>query len=213
MLKDVLMEDLWPESKPEAAENNFKVTLHRLRKILEPDMGRDFGSAFVHHQNDRISLDDALCSIDADTFLDHIEKGIKDENRKDTKSAILHYKEALALYKGDFLPQDLYKDSIERKRSELKRRLVDTLLPLARIYEDRGAAHKAMGYYKTLIAHDPVMELAYQRLMVLYADTGQMSSASKTYQELRSVLDKEFDIEPSLLTESLYKKIREQSKP
>ena len=32
VVKDVLLEDLWPEADPEGAEKNFKVNLHRLRQ-------------------------------------------------------------------------------------------------------------------------------------------------------------------------------------
>jgi two-component SAPR family response regulator len=32
--KDILMDALWPEESPKAAENNFKTTLQRLRKSL-----------------------------------------------------------------------------------------------------------------------------------------------------------------------------------
>ena len=41
--KEVIIEELWPEGQPEAVKKNFKVTLHRLRKALEPKTDKILG--------------------------------------------------------------------------------------------------------------------------------------------------------------------------
>jgi DNA-binding SARP family transcriptional activator len=66
--KDVLMEDLWPEASPDLTEKNFKVNLHRLRKVLEPAMDKTFGSSYVHLKANLVSLDPELCQVASMSF-------------------------------------------------------------------------------------------------------------------------------------------------
>ena len=134
-------------------------------------------------------------------------KGETNERAGDIKGALLHYREAIDLYNGDFLPEDLYVPPIERKREELRRKYLDLLFKTARIYEYRRALSKAISYYRRAIQTDPLLESACQRLMILLSDKGKRNEALRVYEECKKALKNEIDSEPEQLTTAIYSKI------
>jgi LuxR family maltose regulon positive regulatory protein len=203
--KDVLMEDLWPDHRD--AERNFKVILHRLRKALEPNMDKTLGASYAHLKANLISLDQELCQIDVEEFLSLGKQGEKQEKEGEVKEALASYKQALELYDGDFLAEDLYFPWAERKREELRERFLEILYRTAGLYEKQGTFTKAIAHYKKIIQTDPLAEQAYQRLMLAYAQRGMRSAALKVYEDCQQALHKELNAEPDKVTTAIYQKI------
>lgn len=209
VLKEVIIEDLWPEGRPEAVEKNFKVTLHRLRKALKPARDKTLGYAHIHLKDKFISLDKELCQVDMDEFLSLYEKGKIKEKKGDIKEALSLYEAAANLYQGDFLKEDLYEPFAHIKRLDLRIKHIDLLYKTAELYESSGTANKAIACYKKVVQSDPVSEKAYQRLMTLYSNRGMRSAALKVYEECRQALQAGLDTVPDEVTTSIYKKVLE----
>jgi DNA-binding SARP family transcriptional activator/CRP-like cAMP-binding protein len=209
--KDVLVEALWPEGSPLSGERNFKVILHRLRRTLEPKMDRNFGSSYIHLKANLVYLDEELCHVDLDDFLSSLRQGEKKEEGGDILSAISIYRQAVDLYTGDFLPEELYVSWVETKRQELETRFINLLFKVAELLEKRGNLKSATDYYKRVLQKDPTLEPAYQRLMLNYANRGMRNAALKAYEDCTRVLQRELDAEPDNLTTSLYKRLIESS--
>jgi LuxR family transcriptional regulator, maltose regulon positive regulatory protein len=207
--KDVLVEALWPEVTPLSGERNFKVILHRLRRTLEPGMDKRFGSSYIHLKANLIYLDDELCHVDLDDFLASLRQGERKEEEGDIPSAISIYRQAVDLYSGAFLPEELYVSWVEAKRQELQTRYINLLFRVAELLEKRGNLKSATEYYRKVLQQDPTTELAYQRLMLNYSNRGMRNAAMKTYEDCSRVLQSELDAEPDALTTSLYKKLIE----
>jgi len=205
--KDRLAEALWPRSPREISDNNFKVSLHRLRKSLEPGMDKVFGSAYLHVRNNLVSLDSELCGTDADRFESLILSGKAEERSGQERKAIDAYTQAVDLYSGDFMAQDLYTDWIEQRRVVLRNHYIETLRDLGRLYERLGSVGNAIASYSKAVEADPLLEEAYQRLMVLYSRNGKNNLAIRTYQKCRQTLHEEIQAEPEPLTEEIYRSI------
>jgi LuxR family maltose regulon positive regulatory protein len=207
--KDVLIEDLWPENSPEVTEKNFRVNLHRLRKSLEPSLNKTFSSSYVHLHNGLLSLDRELCQVDVAEFVSLYESGRKQEGQANSREALAQYKQAIALYGGDFLTEELYQDWSEKSRMELQEIYQDLLDRVSRLYERRGALARAIGYCKKQLQTDPLLETAHQRLMTLYAQRGMRSEALRTYEACREILLKELEAEPDAVTTAIFRRIQE----
>jgi LuxR family transcriptional regulator, maltose regulon positive regulatory protein len=205
--KDVLIEALWPDVPPVSGERNFKVILHRLRKTLEPEMDKNFGSSYIHLKANLVSLDEELCHIDIDDFYSLCRRGERKQEEGDIKSAVALFKQAVDLYTGDFLAEDLYASWADAKRNELRDRYIGLLYRVGELLEKQGNLKSANEYYKHIIQLDPTLEPAYQQLILNYANRGMRSAALKTYEDCIRVLRKELDIEPDALTTSLYKRV------
>jgi LuxR family transcriptional regulator, maltose regulon positive regulatory protein len=205
--KEVLMESLWPEGQQTNLENNFKNALHRLRQILEPDMDPRYGYSYVRLKENRVSLDQGICEVDVDKFLTLLKEGEKREASQQIEEALSFFQQAADLYRGDFLPDDVYAEWVDSRREELRGKYLDLLFRTARIYEDRGAPRKAVLCYKKAVEYDPFSEEAHRRLMVLYAAIGKHDEALNIYTSYQKALREELDAEPDPITKSSYKKI------
>ncbi len=205
--KDLIMEDLWPNEKKNTSETNFKVNLHRLRKLLEPSMMKEFGSSYIHLKDNFISLDERLWQLDIADFLDFKRKAEFAESKGDTNKAITYLKDALKIYRNDFLADDLYIEAIRSKREAYRREYLDILYMLAEIYEKRGALKKAAAFYKKIVAVDPISETACRKLMINCFNRGKRNDAIRVYEEFKDIVRAEMDSEPDELTFSIYQNI------
>jgi ATP/maltotriose-dependent transcriptional regulator MalT len=208
--KEILMDDLWPEEGPDAADKKFKTTLRRLRKSLESPIDKDFSSSYIHLHDNFVFLDRELCQVDVDLFLSLLKKGEEKERKDDGKSALSFYAEALEIYKGDFLPEELYEPWVDVKREELKGEYIEVLKKVAKIYDRQGAATKAINCYQRVIQADPLLEESYQVLMNLYANRGMLNEALRTYEACKRAFEAGLKTKPDPTTTALYKKILER---
>jgi DNA-binding SARP family transcriptional activator len=209
--KEVLMEDLWPEASPHLTEKNFKVNLHRLRKTLEPSLDKTLDYSYVHLKAGLVFLDPDLCRVDMYEFLSLCQQGEKLEQAGDLKGAAALYHQALALYGGDFLSEELYHASISLKRDELQERLLTVLYRLAKLYEDKGSLVKATECYVKVVQTDPLAEAACRRLMQLYAQRGLRNAALRVYEDCKRALQEMLDTDPEEVTTAIYRKVLESA--
>jgi len=207
--KDVLMEDLWPEASPHLSEKNFKVNLHRLRRTLEPVIDKTLGFSYVHLRASLVSLDPELCQVDAYQFMALCQQGEKAEQAGDLKGARALFQQAVALYEGDFLSEELYHPWVETRREELRDRYLHILSHLAKLHEDRGSLVKATDCYAKIVQVDPLAEGACRRLMQLYAQRGLRNAALRVYEECRKSLQEMLNTEPEEVTTAIYRKVLE----
>jgi LuxR family maltose regulon positive regulatory protein len=210
--KEIIIDELWPEESPRVAERNFKTTLQRLRKSLEPVIHKDFGSSYIHLHDNIVSLDAELCHVDADRFLSLLKIAEEKQKKGDGKEVLPFYTEALEIYKGDFLPEELYAPWPDKKREELKAKYMELLNKTAKLHEKQGSLKKAMDCYKKAIQVDPLIEESYQKLMTFYSNKGMYNEALRIYEDCKKALKKELKTEPDSTTTAIYRKVREKVK-
>jgi len=210
--KDLIMEDLWPNVKKSTSETNFKVNLHRLRKLLEPSMIKEFGSSYIYLKDNFISLDERLWELDIVEFMDLKRKAEIAESQGNMNKAIVYLNDALKIYRNDFLADDLYIEAIRAKREVYRREYLGILYMLAEIYEKRGALKKAAAFYKKIVAVDSISETACRKLMINYFNRGKRNDAIRVYDKFKEIVKAEMDSEPDEFTFSIYQKILHTNK-
>ncbi|MFZ7128650.1 MAG: BTAD domain-containing putative transcriptional regulator [Desulfobacterales bacterium] len=206
--KEMLMDDLWPDSQPEAAGRNFKVTLHRLRKVLEPDLSAGEGSAYIHLKDNRVSISRRLCRVDMEAF-HQICRDIKrlaatgDTDRLRKLTARI-----MSLYQGDFLPEEPYSPWVEMKRWALREEYTGILMKMAGVYRRQGLMEDAVACCRSCLEADPCMEPAGRLLMEIFAESGRRSEALKVFSHLCAALESEVGVFPEPATKELCSRIR-----
>src|SRR6516164_1627242 len=128
--REQVQEILWPMSTLEQAANSFGKTLYLLRRALEPELpsGKGSASAYIQLEHDTLLLIPDSLKIDADIFessTKQLQAQVRSRTGKESGSHIQKHLEefdsVLALYHGDYLPEDLYEDWTQRRRDRLRR--------------------------------------------------------------------------------------------
>src|SRR5918911_2555573 len=130
--REQVIETLWPELEPQAAINNLHKTIHAARRALEPDLKAGADSRFIvtHAQQIKLCAPGKLW-IDVEAFQQQAAQALKGTDAQ-------AYEEALALYDGGLLIEDLYEDWTVARREQLRALHQDLLADLTRLYETQG---------------------------------------------------------------------------
>jgi DNA-binding SARP family transcriptional activator len=128
--------------------------------------------------------------------------------------AIDELKQAIALYRGDFLAGFYLHDAPEFEqwllveRTRLRERVLQALHRLADHLAARADLPQAIETMRRLLALEPWREEAHRYLMLLLARDGQRSAALAQFEICRQMLAAELDVEPGTETITLYEQIR-----
>lgn len=189
---------LWPELESATADNNLHNALHSLRQILEPHRGRRSRSAYVSLNGETLQLH-AMDGVWVDVQAFKLACVIAQHARQPEA-----YEAALALYRGELLPEDRYEDWAAADRERLHGLYLDVLLELAELYERAQEPWAAIRTLERLVTSDPTHESASLSLIRLYAHAGQRQRALQQYRHLDAALRRELDVEPDAAARRLH---------
>jgi predicted ATPase/DNA-binding SARP family transcriptional activator len=199
--REQLIDALWSELDPVAAANNLRVTLHHARQGLRAAGAAP--AAFLTRDGDAISLGPAeRVRVDVDGF----EAALRQAWQSSDPMAS-HI--ALDAYRGDLLPEDLYEDWADGRRTAMRASYPTLLRRLAQLHEQRGNLDQAVAALQLLVAAEPLDEHAHTALMRLFAETGRQHHALEQYDQLLTLLARELGAEPQPATRELMAAIRE----
>lgn len=210
--KEILINDLWPEASSESGEKNFKITLHRLRKVLEKDIEKRFGCSYVFQKASRISFDMEIVSIDAREFMGMGKAADRLAGKDRLEQALEIYEKAIDIYQGDFFAEEPYLDWVERQRILYRSRYLEMMSAKALIHENLDQTDLAIDTWQAVLTIDPCMESACRNLMILYTDSGRIKNALNLYMSFTAMLEKELDAKPDSRTVELFDSIRTRKK-
>jgi DNA-binding SARP family transcriptional activator/tetratricopeptide (TPR) repeat protein len=202
----------------EQAANSFGKTLYLLRSALEPERAAGKGnvSTYLQLDHDTLLLVPDRMEIDADIFeLSARQLQAQMRNRssgkqeKERDSSLLNeFDTVLALYQGDYLPEDLYEDWAERRRDRLRRVHSWLLENAAELAIATAQGIRACEYLQALLERNSADEQTHRQLMQVYARMGRRSEALNQYHQLRIVLKEELRAHPLPETIALYRAIQ-----
>jgi DNA-binding SARP family transcriptional activator len=204
--QDQLMGWLWPESNLKKARWSVNSAIHGLRKLLS-----EGPSAPANH----VVLEEGyyrLCSTirletDVDEFDARYERGLRLEKANRAQEAAAEYERAIALYRGDYLVEDLYEDWTMVERERLSNAYVDVLDRLARHYLRAGRHQESIRACYRLLKVDRSHEASYRTLMHCYVILGLRGKALRHYRLCEEVLERMYNTAPASETKALHRSI------
>ncbi len=215
--REQVQEILWPMSTLEQAANSFGKTLYLLRRALEPDLlsGKGSSSNYIQLEHDTLLLIPDSLRIDADIFESstrQLQAKMRSRPGKESGNHIQtlldEFDSVLALYHGDYLPEDLYEDWTQRRRDRLRRVHSWLLENGAELALMIGNGLRASEYLLELLENNPADEQTHRQLMLVYARMGRRSEALNQYVLLRKTLKEELHASPLPETNELYRQIQ-----
>jgi LuxR family maltose regulon positive regulatory protein len=202
--QDLIMDALWPDASPRAVKSNFKSALHRLRKIISPDIGRYQRSPYLYSQDGLVGLDEFLCRIDFEDFEQTAKKAF---NTDDEVQGFHLLRQALDLYEGAFMPTELYISCINRQRERLTNIYTKLLKKISKYYFDNREYKNAKDCLNAWLVADPYADEACRQLLHTYQKMGQPNQALRCFSEFQNRLQRDLQIMPDSKTMALYQKI------
>jgi DNA-binding SARP family transcriptional activator len=183
--KEEICERLWPGEDPSETQRRLYVLMHGLRHALEADpaqpqivLREDEGYRFVPQ---------VRYFLDVVRFEELLHQG----DGLEGAAALEAYRQALALYKGDFLADEPYADWAELERSYLRERAVGALFRMAALALDLGMQREALEAYRRILTLDPWREEAYAALIETLVVNGQEPEARSLFQQYRLRMERE----------------------
>jgi LuxR family maltose regulon positive regulatory protein len=195
-----IVEALWPDAEPHAAQTAFATTLHRLRSLL--------GADAIRHAEGRVGLDERRVWTDVRAFEQLLQKlRRRPEPDADEQRALLE--SALTIYRGHLLADDSDHAWVLPLREKLRGAFLQNLEDYGRLLEQQHDWDHAIRWYRRGLEADMLAEQFYQRIMYCYRQTGRLAEAVEVYRQCFRVLNAGLNVEPSRRTQELYRSLRQ----
>lgn len=202
--KEQILDRLWEEDL-ESGDSYFKVALHGINKVLEPNRKSHGDTHYITRQGLAYQLNLDAIWIDADILEAYIAMGNQWLNEQPSLAKAA-YREAIALHKGIYLPDRLYEDWPCDERERLQVLTLGAIVNLSELTLTDSPMESVRLTHQALLI-DPTWEDAYRIQMQAYFQKGNRPMAIRTYQQCEKILKQEFGISPLPETKQLYLKI------
>lgn len=194
-----LIDLLWGE-EPESTnpENALRITMHRTRALLE-QFCPEKGHSMILRRKGGYQWNGGG-EVDSECFETLCR--MKTENPEQRLKNLM---EALALYRGDFLPRQSGEVWVVPVSAYLHNLFLSSAQEAVNLLTERGRNQEAVGICRRCLALEPYHEGFCRVLMQLLASTGNRRGAAEVYDRLGKRLFDDFGISPSEETRAVYR--------
>lgn len=196
---------LWADQSEQNARNNLRKALLTLRQTLND---RDPNCPFLLTTRNTIQVNaEYNYTSDLANFNTYLSAAY-------TSDCTVRLKQAIALYRGNFLSNLPLPDSEEFEswmiaaRGRLHLQAIEACTSLTDYFENQQDWNQAKRYAKQQLELEPWSELAHQALMRIFAKEGHRSAALIQYEQCCKILSTRFEVEPDFATVRLYQQIQ-----
>ena len=204
--QDHLMGWLWPHSNLKKARWSLNSAIHGLRKLLNECPASGSANSYVVLEEGYYRLcSEVRVLSDVDEFDELYEGGRRFEAEGAIEQAATHYERAIALYRGEYLVEDLYEDWTMVERERLSNAYIDMLGRLANYYYETDQHQESIRACYRILEKDRCHEESYRLLMRSYAQLGLRGRALRQYRLCERILGQEYGTAPSPETRALYR--------
>ena len=206
--RDHLMDWLWPESNLRRARWSLNYSIRALRNLLAswPKLAGAPNHLLFEDGNHLLSPAIRVWT-DVGEFEAAYEGGRRLEKTGQMPEAAAEYERAIAVYKGDYLMEDLSEAWTMVERERLIDMYMNALNRLAVYYMESGQYKSSIEVLQRLLEREPCYEPGYRLLMMCYARIGMPSRAANQYRLCEEVLRHSLSLEPSAETRVLHTSI------
>jgi DNA-binding SARP family transcriptional activator len=190
-----LIEELWPESEPEKARNNFKFSLSTLRTVLRTHLPEALQSTeVILRSSSTVQLNPDLLDRHDVIAVQRLVRGIglgpaDDENwEREAQAAVL-------AYRGPFLPE-CYLDWAVDARQTLEIQLLELAKALLESLERKAHWEAVIAVSSHILSIDRHAQWACLRVMRGLRSTGRAAEALRLFERNRKIWSDELGLEP-----------------
>ena len=203
--RDELLEEFWPDVPVAAARNRLQVAVSGVRRAFLDVTALNV----VEYAEGGYRINPTLgLDVDTESFVRAVHAGAAAERARDPGAARTAYREATALYRGDFAADVPFEQWTLLPRESLRLQLIDALDRLSRIELAERRIDDCVATAHRMLDLDPCREDAHRLLMRCYAMQGRHYQALRQYDFCQRILRAAVDASPAGDTTALYHAIR-----
>jgi DNA-binding SARP family transcriptional activator len=204
--KEQIIDRLWGDLDQKSGLQNFKVAMHGVNKVLEPDRKSRAESKYIDRQGASYHLKLDHVWVDVEAIDQWTKIGNQLLNSGKHEAVLQSYMEATQIYNGTFLPNRLFEEWASEERERIQVSILGTFISLSEILLASNPL-ECIRLSQSALQIDHTWEDAYRIQMKAYLAKGNRPMALKTYKLCQEVLRKEFDIDPLPETQQLHLQI------
>ncbi|MEK3687836.1 response regulator [Paenibacillus sp. FSL R10-2736] len=197
ILKDTIVDWVWPDFQPEKAVTNLHTTVYHIRKLLKAwnmDVQVEFSQERYRLTKENVLLD-----------LEEFEQGYCSTS-VESEEEWARREVVLSLYRGDYLEEHHY-DWAETRRKELQVRFIRMSLHSAEYELSSVRPRQALDRLLVLQALDPYSDQICRLVLRSYADLGDFIGFRKHYDKYKELLQRDLGIRPDHVIDSWVQKV------
>jgi len=187
---------LWNDSARRQSRQNLRQVLFKLQRVLAAR-----SISILRAGSDKVELAREALWVDAWDF-----ETLAGDGRRPALEQIGR------LYRGEFV-HDLsveapaFNDWLSERRAHYQDRALLALTALIEVQRRFGEVNAAISTAYRALEIDPCEEAAHRDLMALLSAQGLRAAALKQYRACQTILRRELDVAPDLMTEALYRQL------
>lgn len=206
---DGLIQALWSEDETEDPANALKNLAYRLRTTLKQALGLETENCIVYKHGAYVWNKDIACSIDADE-MEAAYKAAQQPGRNQNEQ-LHHYKEAIDIYKGNFMPQSSYKEWIVPLTVYYQRIFMESVAAYCGLLLEKTDYRTVEEVCRRAIAVDPFVEANHAMLIRAFIGSNSHDKAIAHYNYVNKLFYDELGVKPSDVLVKLYHEATKKS--
>ena len=193
--RDAILGVFWPSKDEERARNALRQALHFLRRELGEDL-------FEARGTEEVRIAPGALDVDVHALEASLARGDADEVAQRYRGPLM---EGFATSAREF------DDWLDGRRESLRRRVWTAIDEGSTTAETEGRTEVAIALAAVATRVRPLHERSSRRLIRLYAEAGDRTSALQEYERLSVALREAFEVVPDAETEALTASLRAAS--
>lgn len=204
-----LLEALWPEVDPDRSRASLWQAVFRLRRILEPGLTRNRVSCYVRVEETRYRLEPGEAHrYDAADFENRVRDADRLASAGRQKRAEEHYRDALELYRGEFLSESPYEDFLLPTRERLREIYVHAARSRAMLLASARRWEEVVPLCRVALEQDPYDEQIHAGLVEGLLRLGHRREAIEAFRRFEERVVSELGLLRSDRMQALARQMR-----
>ncbi len=211
---DEFIDLFWPEISPETALGNFHVTMHYLRRVLEPALNSRQESTYIRRKPNNFYWFQADESwwIDASDVQALFERARSYDLLGDEQKAAFYYRKIAWYCSQGFLAEDESESWLLPYRRRYRHIYSQALGRLVQIYTRSQALEEVLEYAYQLLLIEPCHEEATRAIVDAHLQQGNISIAQRRLDAFYQALQRDLGLHPTRDFYMLRERIRAASR-
>lgn len=204
LLPEVIAEQLWPDRPYDDAKSVVRTLIHRLRSLLGEGVDlikfTQGGYTFNRHQD---------LWLDITVFESSCRQAHQATKQGQMQEAVTLYRQGLALYQGDLLPECPYSDWLIPLRNHYRRLYLQSVAGLALLLKETRAYAEIVEEITRALLIDYFEEELHLILLEALLGEEKAAQAKWHYENVTSVFYREMGLKPSPAMKRMLRLIQE----